>query len=482
MEKIKNFLLKNTSTKQTVAKNTFWLFFGEIIGRLLKLFIVVFATRKLGVEGWGLFSYTLAFVGFFYFLGDFGLSTFITREMSKDNANKYKYLSTSFIVRAILLLIFFITSLLIAPHIGNIRLSFATVLVFSTFFVSESLRDFAMSINRSLEKMEREGFSKILINLIITILGVILILKNRIPLSLALAYMIGSIVATIYIFWSIRQELRMLDWKFSKENLKIMYDFSWPLIIIGLFSFIFNLDDIMLGQMRSAMDVGLYAAAERLVQFSTIIPGFIATATFPTFSKNEHNAKKMTAIFEKIMTVVVTIGIPITIGGLFFSQQIILLILGRQYIAAWPVFSILMISTLASFPNIILTNVIFSKNLQKIFVLATSFGLALNIILNLWLIPKYGAIGAGISTTATQLLIMSINWRKLKKFMEFSILPKLGKILLANICMICIILLCNLIGMNFVITITISIITYGFFLYFLNEPSFEELITAVKKN
>ena len=62
MQKIKNFLFKNTNTKQTIAKNTFWLFFGEIIGRILKLGIVVFATRKLGVEGWGLFSYSLAYV------------------------------------------------------------------------------------------------------------------------------------------------------------------------------------------------------------------------------------------------------------------------------------------------------------------------------------------------------------------------------------------------------------------------------------
>jgi len=52
MEKIKNFLFKNTSTKQTVAKNTAWLFIGEMLGRILKLVVIVFATRVLGVNGW----------------------------------------------------------------------------------------------------------------------------------------------------------------------------------------------------------------------------------------------------------------------------------------------------------------------------------------------------------------------------------------------------------------------------------------------
>ena len=480
MKKIKKFFLENTSTKQTAIKNTVWLFAGEIIGRLLKLAIVVFATRKLGVEGWGVFSYSLSFIAFFYFLGDFGVNTFLTREMSKDNENKHKYLSTAVIVKVVLLGVFFLISLIVGPNLGNIKLSFVTVLVFSTFFVSESLREFAMSINRSLQKMEKEGFSKILINLIITIVGVVLIMRHNVPLSLALAYMIGSIVATAYIFWSLKDEFKHVTWKFSQKDFKTIFDFSWPLIILGFFTFIFSIDSIMLGQMKSATDVGLYAAAQRLVQFTSIIPGFIAIAIFPILSKRESDSKTSAHIFEKIMVFVLALAIPLVIGGIFLSTEIVHIVLGPQYVAAGPVLMILMVTILAVFPDMMLNNLIYSKNLQKVFLKTTSFGLAVNLILNFWLIPQYGAIGAALSTTAAQLLIMTLNWNRLKKFMSFSVMPKLGKIVIANIVIAVLLLGCNSLHVHFVLTVALAVIVYVVLLKLLKEPTLEVIVEMIR--
>ena len=482
MQKIKKFLFQNTSTKQTIAKNTFWLFFGEIIGRLLKLFIIVFATRKLGVEGWGLFAYSLSFISFFYFLGDFGVNTFLTREMSKDNASRHKYLSTAIILKVTLLATFFIVSLIIGPHIGRIRLPFTTILVFSTFFVSESLREFAMSINRSLQKMENEGLSKVLINLTITVVGIILVAKNHTSISLAIAYMIGSAISTFFIFWSIRSEFKNIEWKFSKTDFKTIYDFSWPLIILGFFTLVFSIDSIMLGQIRSESEVGLYAASQRLVQFASIIPTFISISIFPILAKRDSNQENPIRVFEKIMTIVMAIALPITIGGIFFSAEIVRIILGPQYIQAVPVLRVLMGTILALFPDMMLNNLIYSKNLQKIFLKTTSFGLGLNLILNVLLIPKFGAVGAAISTTSTQLLIMTLNWNRLKKNVSFSVLPKLKKIYLANIAMTLIILSCFYFNIKIIYTALIAILSYAGCLKLLKEPIIEELISFIKKN
>jgi len=480
MEKLKNFFLKNTSNKQTVVKNTFWLFLGEGVGRILKLAIIIFATRKLGVEGWGVFSYGLAFVSLFFILGDFGINTFITKEMSKDNANRHKYLATSSIIRIVLLLIFFTVALLVAPDLGKIKLSFGMIFILATFYLFESIREFAMSINRSLQKMEIEGFSKILISLLITILGLILLSKNANPISLATAYMVGSISATIYIVWSIRKEFKEVEWKFSKENFKVIYNFSWPVVIIGLFGFLFSLDTIMLGQMRSATDVGLYTTAQRLISFLSIVPGFIAISIFPILSKNADDTNKLGNIFGKAMTMILAIGIPVTIGGIIFSEQITLLILGQSYIAVASVFAILMVSILASFPNIFLINLIFSKNLQRVFITTTAFGVFLNIFLNFLFIPQYGAIGAATSTVIAELIIMGANWKRLKKFIPFSIVPKLGKICISSLVMTIAILLLNLTGINFIINILLAIIIYFISLKILKEQAFDEILLLIK--
>ena len=90
--KIKLFLLSNQNINQTLAKNTFWLGFGEITSRLLKTIIIFYAIRILGASGWGTFSYAISLCGLFMIFSDFGISSILTRELAKPETNKENYI------------------------------------------------------------------------------------------------------------------------------------------------------------------------------------------------------------------------------------------------------------------------------------------------------------------------------------------------------------------------------------------------------
>ena len=77
--RIKEFLFENQNTRQTIAKNTFWLSFGEITGRLLRLGIVIYAARILGAAGWGVFSYLTSLAAVFTIFTDVGLGAVLIR-------------------------------------------------------------------------------------------------------------------------------------------------------------------------------------------------------------------------------------------------------------------------------------------------------------------------------------------------------------------------------------------------------------------
>ncbi len=480
MEKIKNFLFKNTSTKQTVAKNTAWLFIGEMLGRILKLVVIVFATRVLGVNGWGVFSYALAFVSVFYVFGDIGINTFITKELSSGDENRYQYLAASLVLKLGLLLLSLIVSLLLIPHFGTVTLGLKIVLALALLNFSDSLREFVLSVNRALERMEREAFIKILINAVTTILGIVLLIAHPSPLSLAIAYATGSIIGSIASVWIISSELKHIQWKFSAKTLGVIIDFAWPFVATTIFSAVMaNVDTIMLGQMKSTTEVGFYAAAERIVQFLIIIPVFVGLSTFPLISKNKHDDIASKQIFEKIMTTVIAIGFPIAIGGWLLSKNIMSVIFGISYIPSAIVLAILMLSVFADFPNIILSNAIFAKNLQKKFIIATAAGVVINVLLNLYLIPRYAAVGAAISIVIAQLFITIINWQMLKRFFSFSIVPRLGRIIFSTIVMTAIVITCKVIGLYFILTIIIAMISYAGMLYLLKEPALIELLATI---
>lgn len=481
MEKVKNFLFKNTSTKQTVVKNTFWLFFGEIIGRLFKLGIIVFATRALGAEGWGVFSYALAFVSLAYIFADIGINTFVTRELSKDDPDKYKYLSAALVFKLILLLVSLLASVLIIPYFGSISLQLPLVIAIALLNFSDSLREFFLSVNRAFQKMEREASIKIIMSVAITLLGTLLILHNPTPLSLAIAYAAGSIIATVAtIFW-LPKDFKNIEWKFPFSYMKTIFDFAWPFIALTVFSTaLVTIDSIMLGQMKSATEVGLYSAAQRIIQFLAIIPIYIGISLFPLLSKREGNDLASSEIFEKTMVIVLAIAFPLAIGGFLLSHQIVTLLFGASFILAAPVLAILMIVIIADFSYIILNNIIYVKNIQRKFILASFVGLVINILLNIYLIPHYGAIGAAIATALAQALIMIMNWVKLKKFFAFSVVPKLGIIIVSSIVMGGVIFVCNLLGVYFFLAIIIAAISYVLLLFILKEPSLIELFSLLR--
>jgi C-terminal processing protease CtpA/Prc len=74
------------------------------------------------------------------------------------------------------------------------------------------------------------------------------------PFSIAMAYMIGSILATIYILWAIRGELKNIKWKFSRENFKIIYNFSWPIVIMSFFADLSQIAPTTLYELVRAID------------------------------------------------------------------------------------------------------------------------------------------------------------------------------------------------------------------------------------
>ena len=83
------FLFKNLGVRQSIFKNTFWLALEEVISKLLKLILIIYVARILGVTNYGKFIFALAFVSLFVIFSDFSLSIITTREVSRGKEKEY---------------------------------------------------------------------------------------------------------------------------------------------------------------------------------------------------------------------------------------------------------------------------------------------------------------------------------------------------------------------------------------------------------
>src|SRR3989338_653125 len=265
---LKAFLLTNQGMKQTLTKNTFWHSFGEIAGRVLRLFIVVYAARVLGAAGWGAFSYLTSLAAILTVFSDIGLSSVVIREVTKNPELKDKYFSTAFLFKFILTVLGFLIIILIAPHVTKIEVSRLLLYFVGFLFISDSLRRFGASLFRAAERMELEALINIITKAIIVLSGFAALLIVASPESLAAAYVIGTAVGLAVTIYILRKEIRNLFSSFDKKLLKPIMSAAWPLSLAAIFGvLIVNIDTVIIGWFRDAAEVGYYAAAQKPIAF-----------------------------------------------------------------------------------------------------------------------------------------------------------------------------------------------------------------------
>src|SRR5262249_25718345 len=103
---------------------------------------------------------------------------------------------------------------------------------------------------------------------------------------------------------------------------------------------------------------------------------------------------RLTAIF----------ALPLGVGGVFLADPIIKLLVGPTYVESVPVFQILSWSAVLVILRGTYRQALNAAHLSRLDLRCAATSVALNIALNLILIPLYGIIGAAIATVVAESL------------------------------------------------------------------------------
>ena len=418
MERIKKFLFVNTSNKQTVIKNTFWLFVGEMVVRVLKLLLFIYAARKLGTSEWGIFSYALAIMGTFAVISDIGINSVILREIAKGENNLKEYISSSFFLKTGLSIFSSLAlfSMMFFMKNDNAVKMLIPITAFILFF--DSMREFGFALNRAFEKMEIEAFTKIFSTVLLIILGFFFISKQPKAISLSYSYVISGIAGVGIMYLSLRKHFNNLVSNFNKKLIPFIFKEALPIAIVGVIGTIMsNLDMVILGWYTDTTNIGLYSAAQKPIQIIFLVPTLLSTAIFPVFSRLASTDKnKVKDTIKKSFIYSLTAAVIINIFVFLIGGYVFKFMFGPQYINSIPIFKIMTLSIITGAPGIIISNAIFALGKQKELIQFISITLIINLILCLVLIPRLGINGAAISVTLSQTignLFLIIKSRKL---------------------------------------------------------------------
>ncbi|MFA7201415.1 MAG: flippase [Candidatus Paceibacterota bacterium] len=472
IQRVKSFLLENKTTGQTIAKNTFWLFFGSILSRFLKAVILIYAARVMGTTEWGVFSYVLSLAALFTIFVDFGINAIITRESARDISLQHKYFSTALLVKILFLFIVICAVVLGAPYF--VKQHEVLILIPLTLFMLglDGLRDFGATLSRAWDRMEVESFVQVFTNAIIALVGFLSLYISRTAYSLVWGYVAGTGLGMIVAFYPYRSYFKNLWNNFDKKLAKKILVSCWPFGMLGVMGAIMlNTDTIMVGWFGTIDDVGYYGAAQRIIQIIYMIPALLATAFFPSMSRAIKDSELLRKLLERGVSLLMLFAIPLTVGGFLLSRQIIQLLYGSLYYSAAGPFGILSLTFVPAFIAIMFGNAFFALNKEKKLIAYVLIGIFGNFLFNLLLIPLFGIEGAAISTVLNQVILTLYLIHFLRKELQFRILHQIEKLIGATVAMALILLLFRMLEINLYINIFISMVVYAIALFLLREES-----------
>lgn len=481
--RIKELLFQNRSTKQTVVKNIFWLSFGEISTRLIRGVIVIYAARILGAAEFGIFSYAVGLAGLFTIFSDLGIMQILTRELAQKPQEKDRYFATASLVKSVLLVSTSLIIAFIAP-IFSLKSAIDLMPLMALLIFFDGLREYALSYFRAMEKMEIQAFVVLVTNIVIAGGSLYVLWYFASAKTLSITYVLGAAAGAMAAIFLLRRECLKVFRMFDKSLVPKLLSYSWPLLFMGMLgSFMLNTDNVLIGWLKGEEAVGLYAAAQKIVQILYILPAIVASATFPTIARyiTQNNSENVRIVVEKSMTMIYSIAIPIAIGGIILAEPITLFLYKSDFASSINTFRILLLTVLVTFPGIVLGNLGIAYNLQKTMSKYVGIAALSNLVLDIIFIPIFGIAGSAAVTVLAQLLTNGLQWRLIKKINNFLVLPHLPKIFLASILVGLVSFALNYQSVHVGINILVSGVIYFAFLYLIKEPSFRELTSLLQK-
>jgi PST family polysaccharide transporter len=321
-KKIKNFFVTRESLKQ-ILLNILWQFFDKVIRLGVGVYISIWLARYFGPTQYGQYSYALAFVGIFSGLATFGLGGIVVRSLVNREHGPGTILGTAYSLHLLgsILCMFLIYICSIYQVTDKLTQELIYILSFGLIFQTSVVIRYWYE---SILKIRYLVLIENIIFLVFCLIRIVLINKNLSVAYFVLLIVIEnlciSVVFGILYFYKNRAD----KWNIKVSIAKKMLGNSWPIMVSGFAVLLYmKIDQIMLGELAGNRAVGIYSVAIKISELWYTIPVILASSFLPSTILKKNNGVDYLGGLRKLMSVLTTLAIMLSIFIYFFSDQLV---------------------------------------------------------------------------------------------------------------------------------------------------------------
>lgn len=189
-----------------------------------------------------------------------------------------------------------------------------------------------------------------------------------------------------------------------------------------------SLDKLMLGTMieDQQASVGYYSLAYRLVRITITVLTAILTTITPRVAQydDEQQTEKRDRLINLSMQGMMLMAAVFAVGLSVFAEDLVRLFGGRAFAASSSVLRVLSVNVfVASFGGVIAQHFLFVRRKDVQVLVSTTTALVVAFTANLYMIPKFGVVGAAIATVGARIVQLSVQavlarrdvWRMIRR-------------------------------------------------------------------
>jgi O-antigen/teichoic acid export membrane protein len=412
------------NVSQRVLYNTAAQIAGKVALLVSSLVTLRLATSYLGVDGFGEYAIVLALAPILLVFADLGISTLLARELAQTPERAQALAGTLLWFRLAASAVVVLGSVAVVPFlpydhhvrvgilIACVGVSLLSLGTFATPFFQVSLRlDLAALLDCSTAALT------------IGLVAAVTLLDLGFYALVGVYAVVGVVNVALSAllvrrFWrpSLRFE-RGLARRLLADGLPLA-----AVIVLGLLHF--RLDAVLLSLLRSPEDVGTYTVAYRFLEQALVLPVVFMAAVFPLLAVAVH-AGDAAEVVRKAFSFLLLVALPLSLGLVVLAEPLVHLVAGDGFEDAVVPLRILAPALVFTFVNAVFASVLIALNRQRALILVSLAGVTLNVLANLYAIPRFGYVGAAVTTVISEGVGLAAVFVLARRACPFRLSPRL---------------------------------------------------------
>lgn len=400
----------DSSWPGTLVKNFVLLGVGELVSKVFGFLAFAYLARVLGPSEFGQLEFVLALIFFFTLLVDCGLGAYGAREIARDDSVVVRLTAHILFLRSLLAIIAIAGLFAVLAFLEKSRSVENLIVIYGLTLLA--LPGLIPWVFQGRDLMRYVALASVM-RWSIFATGVLIFVGE--PSSTWLVPIIdgAAIVCVVsYYFYAFKRHFgvvrQQIDYRYALSILR-------EALPIGASELVWvckvYFATVLLGIYTNGPEIGWFGAAHRVVISLHTFVWLYFFNLFPSISRGSLGAvKALQDLMQKSMQVAGWLGIFVGMVGTLLAQPVMTLMYGLAYQEAVTPFRAMIWLIPLALVSGHFRYALIAYNHQRLEFLSAACGAALNVLLNLFLIPAYGILGAAWSLIASESLILGLSY------------------------------------------------------------------------